>query len=200
MIVSDLGAHWDELADAYHGFDDAHWQVDFASPRGHPRIDQMTLRVSPVLHLLGFATLRSRLPRTEFFGRPVVEKFMRAKKLSQVRVTDYDVVYIVGGYGGELPDLSRDPQVARVLKEGMRHQRWFAGRLNVVDPHRVLDRSVTTAGQLGQIVVGERLVSCRLPKRARRVAWRVVSRLSDEADHQEHHRQEELQGRKTRRI
>lgn len=192
MIVSDLGTHWDELADAYHAFDDAHWQVDVASPKGHPKVDQMTLRVNPLLHWLGRATLRSRLPRTEFFGRPVVEKFMRAKKLSQIRATDYDVIYIVGGYGGELPDLSRDGDLNRVLKEGVEHERWFAGRLNVVDSHRVLDRAVTTAGHIGQIVTGERMVACRLPKRARRVAWTVVSSLSAESDHQEHHRPEFL--------
>lgn len=189
MIVSDENAHWDELADAFHGFNDAHWQVTMASPRGHPKVDARSLVPNSFLHWLGRATIRARLPRTEFFGHPVVEGMQHARKLSEVSVADYDVIYVVGTFG-PARDLATNAEVGRVLREGVELERWFAGRLDAVGAQGVLDPYYGSQGRLREIVTGERWVSCRSPRRARRVAWTVVRQLSGEADHLRHHHTE----------
>lgn len=163
LVVSDHGFHWDELADVFHVFDDAHWQLEIASPLGHPKADPLTLRPNPILHFLGRATTRTRLPKSAWWGRPVVEAIMRARRLDQVKPETFDAIYVVGGLG-EVEDLHGDIVLASILGFALGNGLHIGGREKVLRTFRQLEDVLQTG----------HLHATRTSMGARKAAWRLV--------------------------
>lgn len=163
IVVSDHGFHWDELADAFHVFDDAHWQIDIGSPLGHPKADPLTLRKNLALHLLGRATTKARAPSTGWWGRPVVEHIMRAKRLDRVEAAHYDALFVVGGLH-ELADLEGDVVLAELLARAMKVGVRVGGDTHVLQSYNHLQR-----------LVGPRpIFRFQNARRTRAAAWKMV--------------------------
>ncbi|KAJ7049905.1 class I glutamine amidotransferase-like protein [Mycena amicta] len=76
-----------------------HATIDFASPAGpHPPVDESSVQA--------FA---SDVESTNFLNdENVKSKFASAKKLSEVKIEDYDAIFYVGGHGPAI-DLPFDP-------------------------------------------------------------------------------------------
>ncbi|KAI0722212.1 class I glutamine amidotransferase-like protein [Cerioporus squamosus] len=80
------------------------YDIDFASPKGaNPPVDESS--VQNFKDDVGFLS-----------DETVKQKFANAKKLSDVKVTDYDAIFYVGGHGPVI-DLAQDPVNAKVASE-----------------------------------------------------------------------------------
>lgn len=170
MLVSDLGFHWRELTDAFHVFSDANAQLDFASPRGRPKADALTISKIP----------KSRAPETEFFGQPVVKKIKAAKRLAEIDYRDYDAIYVVGGSGAS-SDLAANPFVKQLLSAAYHDQRWVGGRLDLVKELAVLPpEMLEREGYIARVIVDERAVYSRSSRKARKVAIALIKCMTGE--------------------
>lgn len=164
VAVSDQGFHWDEFADVYHVFDDVHWQIDVASPRGHPKAEPLSLRPHWWLHLVGRGTTRAREPKSRWWGRPVVEAMMRARRLDAVNPEDYDAIYLVGGLG-QVSDLERNGRLNHVLEIAASQGCPVGGRKCIVESYDVLHELREERGMVFE---------ARSPGQGRRTAWKIV--------------------------
>lgn len=162
-----MGFHWRELADVFHVFNDAHAQVDLASPRGRPKADTLTIWKSP----------KSKAPDTEFFGQPIVEKIKTSKRLAEIDFRDYDAFYLIGGPGAE-NDLALSPFVKQLLSSAHNDQRWLGGRLSLIKDLGVLPPEILgQEGYIARVVLADRIVYSRSPRKARKVAITLIKHL-----------------------
>ncbi|KAH7908496.1 class I glutamine amidotransferase-like protein [Hygrophoropsis aurantiaca] len=99
------GWYLPEAAHPYHVLS-SHFNIDFASPLGpNPPVDESSVQM--------FKDPQS----VDFLNDPVVKtKFEHAKKLSDVKVDDYEAIFYVGGHGPVI-DLSKDPVNAGLASE-----------------------------------------------------------------------------------
>jgi putative intracellular protease/amidase len=100
--------YWaEEFANPYKILTDAGHQVVVATPNGVvPNVDMMSLRPSMAGGEQGALELEAIIRSAEEMRRPL--------KLSDVRLEDYDAVYLPGGHG-PMADLAFDADVGRLL-------------------------------------------------------------------------------------
>lgn len=102
--------YWaEEFAAPYKALTDAGHQVVVATPGGvTPNVDMMSLRPAMAGGEKGALELEEIIRSAEEMRRPLA--------LSDVRVEDYDAVYLPGGHG-PMQDLSVDADAGRILTE-----------------------------------------------------------------------------------
>jgi putative intracellular protease/amidase len=100
--------YWaEEFANPYQIVTDAGHEVVVATPNGvTPNVDMMSLRPSMAGGIEGALRLENILRSAEEMRRPL--------KLSDVRLEDYDAVYMPGGHG-PMSDLAFDADAGRLL-------------------------------------------------------------------------------------
>lgn len=100
--------YWaEEFANPYKMITDAGHEVVVATPKGVvPTVDMMSLRASMVGGEDKALELENIIQSAEEMRRPI--------ELSDVRVGDYDAVYVPGGHG-PMADLAFDADMGRVL-------------------------------------------------------------------------------------
>ncbi|WP_327234479.1 type 1 glutamine amidotransferase domain-containing protein [Streptomyces sp. NBC_01317] len=100
--------YWaEEFANPYKEITDAGHEVVVATPGGvTPNVDMMSLRPSMVGGEQEALDLEAVIRDAEVMRRPI--------KLSDVRLEDYDAVYLPGGHG-PMSDLAFDADVGRLL-------------------------------------------------------------------------------------
>lgn len=100
--------YWaEEFARPYKIITDAGHEVVVATPNGvTPNVDMMSLRPSMADGVEGALQLEAIIRSAEVMRRPL--------KLSDVRLEDYDAVYLPGGHG-PMSDLAFDADVGRLL-------------------------------------------------------------------------------------
>jgi len=100
--------YWaEEFANPYKILTDAGHEVVVATPNGvTPNVDMMSLRPSMAGGEQGALELEAIIRSAEVMRRPL--------KLSDVRLEDYDAVYLPGGHG-PMSDLAFDADVGRLL-------------------------------------------------------------------------------------
>lgn len=100
--------YWaEEFAKPYKIITDAGHEVVVATPNGvTPNVDMMSLRPSMAGGEKGALELEAIIRSAEVMRRPL--------KLSDVRLEDYDAVYLPGGHG-PMADLAFDADVGRLL-------------------------------------------------------------------------------------
>jgi putative intracellular protease/amidase len=102
--------YWaEEFAAPYKAITDAGHEVVVATPGGvTPNVDMMSLRPSMAGGEQGALDLEAIIRSAEAMRRPL--------KLSDVRLEDYDAVYLPGGHG-PMADLSLDADAGRILTQ-----------------------------------------------------------------------------------
>ncbi|MGY3205002.1 type 1 glutamine amidotransferase domain-containing protein [Streptomyces sp. TE5632] len=102
--------YWaEEFAQPYKAITEAGHEVVVATPNGvTPTVDMMSLRPAMAGGEEGALELESIIRSAEVMRRPI--------KLSDVRLQDYDAVYLPGGHG-PMQDLSVDADAGRILTE-----------------------------------------------------------------------------------
>jgi putative intracellular protease/amidase len=102
--------YWaEEFARPYKIVTDAGHEVVVATPNGAiPNVDMMSLRPEMAGGVRGALELEAIIRSAEVMRRPI--------KLSDVRLEDYDAVYLPGGHG-PMADLAFDADVGRLLTE-----------------------------------------------------------------------------------
>ncbi|MEV8045262.1 type 1 glutamine amidotransferase domain-containing protein [Streptomyces griseoluteus] len=100
--------YWaEEFAMPYKALTDAGHEVVVATPNGvTPNVDMMSLRPSMAGGVDGALELEEIIRSAEVMRRPL--------KLSDVRLEDYDAVYLPGGHG-PMSDLAYDTDAGRLL-------------------------------------------------------------------------------------
>ena len=100
--------YWaEEFANPYKILTDAGHEVVVATPNGvTPNVDMMSLRPSMAGGIDGALELEAIIRSAEEMRRPL--------RLSDVRLEDYDAVYLPGGHG-PMADLAFDADVGRLL-------------------------------------------------------------------------------------
>jgi putative intracellular protease/amidase len=100
--------YWaEEFANPYKIVTDAGHEVVVATPNGVvPNVDMMSLRPAMAGGIEGALELEAIIRSAEAMRRPL--------KLSDVRLEDYDAVYLPGGHG-PMADLAFDADVGRLL-------------------------------------------------------------------------------------
>jgi putative intracellular protease/amidase len=100
--------YWaEEFANPYKAVTDAGHEVVVATPGGvTPNVDMMSLRPSMAGGEQGALDLEAIIRDAEVMRRPI--------KLSDVRLEDYDAVYLPGGHG-PMADLAFDADAGRLL-------------------------------------------------------------------------------------
>jgi putative intracellular protease/amidase len=100
--------YWaEEFANPYKILTDAGHEVVVATPHGvTPNVDMMSLRPEMVGGIDGALELEAIIRSAETMRRPL--------KLSDVRLEDYDAVYLPGGHG-PMSDLALDADCGRLL-------------------------------------------------------------------------------------
>ena len=100
--------YWaEEFANPYKALTDVGHEVVVATPGGvTPNVDMMSLRPSMAGGEEGALELEGIIRRAEEMRRPL--------KLSDVRLEDYDAVYLPGGHG-PMADLALDADAGRLL-------------------------------------------------------------------------------------
>ncbi|MFE6130796.1 type 1 glutamine amidotransferase domain-containing protein [Streptomyces sp. NPDC056437] len=100
--------YWaEEFANPYKAVTDAGHEVMVATPGGTtPNVDMMSLRPSMAGGEQGALDLEAIIRDAEVMRRPI--------KLSDVRLEDYDAVYLPGGHG-PMSDLAFDADAGRLL-------------------------------------------------------------------------------------
>ena len=100
--------YWaEEFAHPYKILTDAGHEVVVATPNGvTPNVDMMSLRPEMAGGVQGALDLEAIIRSAEVMRRPL--------KLSDVRLEDYDAVYVPGGHG-PMSDLAFDADVGRLL-------------------------------------------------------------------------------------
>jgi putative intracellular protease/amidase len=100
--------YWaEEFAKPYKIISDAGHEVIVGTPNGTtPNVDMMSLRPSMADGVEGALELEAIIRSAETMRRPL--------KLSDVRLEDYDAVYVPGGHG-PMSDLAFDADVGRLL-------------------------------------------------------------------------------------
>lgn len=100
--------YWaEEFANPYKILTDAGHEVVVATPNGvTPNVDMMSLRPSMAGGIDGALELEAIIRSAEELRRPL--------RLSDVRLEDYDAVYLPGGHG-PMSDLAFDADVGRLL-------------------------------------------------------------------------------------
>ncbi|MFI5998501.1 type 1 glutamine amidotransferase domain-containing protein [Streptomyces sp. NPDC051362] len=118
------GARWatgywaEEFANPYKILTDAGHEVVVASPGGTtPNVDMMSLRPSMAGGEQAALDLEGVIRDAEVLRRPL--------KASDVRLEDYDAVYLPGGHG-PMQDLAYDADVGRLLTEQLQSGRPLA--------------------------------------------------------------------------
>ncbi|MFL6125742.1 type 1 glutamine amidotransferase domain-containing protein [Actinophytocola sp.] len=102
--------YWaEEFAAPYKALTEAGHQVVVATPRGvTPNVDMMSMRPEMAGGIEGALELEAIIRSAEVMRRPL--------KLSDVRLEDYDAVYLPGGHG-PMEDLWVDADAGRILTE-----------------------------------------------------------------------------------
>jgi putative intracellular protease/amidase len=102
--------YWaEEFANPYKILTDAGHEVVVATPNGvTPNVDMMSLRPEMAGGVDGALELEAIIRSAEVMRRPLA--------LSNVRLEDYDAVYLPGGHG-PMADLALDADVGRLLTE-----------------------------------------------------------------------------------
>ncbi|MEV0690046.1 type 1 glutamine amidotransferase domain-containing protein [Streptomyces sp. NPDC050388] len=102
--------YWaEEFAQPYKAITEAGHEVVVATPDGvTPTVDMMSLRPAMAGGEEGALELEAIIRSAEVMRRPI--------KLSDVRLQDYDAVYLPGGHG-PMQDLSVDADAGRILTE-----------------------------------------------------------------------------------
>ncbi|MER6111446.1 type 1 glutamine amidotransferase domain-containing protein [Streptomyces hirsutus] len=102
--------YWaEEFAQPYKAITEAGHEVVVATPNGvTPTVDMMSLRPAMAGGEEGALELEAIIRSAEVLRRPI--------KLSDVRLQDYDAVYLPGGHG-PMQDLSVDADAGRILTE-----------------------------------------------------------------------------------
>jgi putative intracellular protease/amidase len=102
--------YWaEEFAQPYKAITEAGHEVVVATPNGvTPTVDMMSLRPAMAGGEEGALALEAIIRSAEVMRRPI--------KLSDVRLQDYDAVYLPGGHG-PMQDLSVDADAGRILTE-----------------------------------------------------------------------------------
>lgn len=100
--------YWaEEFAQPYKAITEAGHEVVVATPHGvTPNVDMMSLRPAMAGGEEGALELETIIRSAEVMRRPI--------KLSDVRVEDYDAVYLPGGHG-PMQDLAVDADAGRIL-------------------------------------------------------------------------------------
>jgi putative intracellular protease/amidase len=100
--------YWaEEFANPYKILTDAGHEVVVATPNGvTPNVDMMSLRPEMVGGVQGALDLEAIIRSAEVMRRPLT--------LSDVRLEDYDAVYVPGGHG-PMSDLAFDADVGRLV-------------------------------------------------------------------------------------
>src|ERR1700690_1987548 len=100
--------YWaEEFAKSYKIITDAGHEVVVGTPNGvTPNVDMMSLRPAMAGGVEGALELEAIIRSAEVMRRPL--------KLSDVRLEDYDAVYLPGGHG-PMSDLAFDADVGRLL-------------------------------------------------------------------------------------
>lgn len=100
--------YWaEEFANPYKILTDAGHEIVVATPNGvTPNVDMMSLRPAMAGGIDGALELEAIIRSAEEMRRPL--------KLSDVRLEDYDAVYLPGGHG-PMADLAFDADVGRLL-------------------------------------------------------------------------------------
>ncbi|MDX6316571.1 MAG: hypothetical protein QOF44_6035 [Streptomyces sp.] len=100
--------YWaEEFAQPYKAITEAGHEVVVATPNGvTPNVDMMSLRPAMAGGEEGALELEAIIRSAEVMRRPI--------KLSDVRLEDYDAVYLPGGHG-PMQDLSVDADAGRIL-------------------------------------------------------------------------------------
>ena len=100
--------YWaEEFAQPYKAITEAGHEVVVATPNGvTPTVDMMSLRPAMAGGEEGALELEAVIRSAEVMRRPI--------KLSDVRLQDYDAVYLPGGHG-PMQDLSVDADAGRIL-------------------------------------------------------------------------------------
>lgn len=100
--------YWaEEFANPYKIITDAGHDIVVATPNGVvPNVDMMSLRPEMAGGIEGALELEAIIRSAEVMRRPI--------KLSDVRLEDYDAVYLPGGHG-PMADLSLDADCGRLL-------------------------------------------------------------------------------------
>src|SRR4051795_7561248 len=100
--------YWaEEFANPYKILTDAGYEVVVATPNGvTPNVDMMSLRPEMAGGIDGALELEAIIRSAEVMRRPL--------QLSDVRLEDYDAVYVPGGHG-PMSDLAFDADVGRLL-------------------------------------------------------------------------------------
>jgi len=100
--------YWaEEFANPYKILTEAGHEVVVATPNGvTPNVDMMSLRPSMAGGIDGALELEAIIRSAEVMRRPL--------RLSDVRLEDYDAVYVPGGHG-PMADLAFDADVGRLL-------------------------------------------------------------------------------------
>jgi putative intracellular protease/amidase len=150
LVLSDRGFHWDELADAFHAFRDAGWQVELGSLAGRPKPDERTLRRNIWLRLFGRATTKVRDPESEWWGKPVRDALSQVHKLGKLQLTHYDALCLLGGieplfWSKNLavvpPDLVQHPLLVRWVDAATDAHIYICGRRSVLEANGAVEGS-----------------------------------------------------------
>ena len=104
--------YWaEEFANPYKILTDAGHDVVVATPNGVvPNVDMMSLRPSMAGGIEGALALEAIIRSAEVMRRPL--------RLSDVRLEDYDAVYLPGGHG-PMEDLAVDPDSGALLRRAL---------------------------------------------------------------------------------
>jgi len=140
--------YWaEEFASPYKIVTDAGHDVVVATPDGvTPNVDMMSLRPAMAGGAQGALDLEAIIRSAEVMRRPL--------KLSDVRLEDYDAVYVPGGHG-PMADLAFDADVGRLLTAQLASGNplfivchgpaaMLATRIHGVSPFMVEDRNLVT--------------------------------------------------------
>lgn len=114
FVVSEKGYTWDEVVLPYAEFVRNDLPVVFATPTGGPpTADPLSIKLRPILNLVGFGTARRHGPDSEI-GRELSARLQTPVPLAEQQDADYSSIYIAGGHGA-LFDLNKNPDLHRLI-------------------------------------------------------------------------------------
>ncbi len=116
IIPSTVGYHWEEVFAAYDELKAANWKISFFTVGGKPaKPDPKSLKKHAILSLFGIGCHPKIAPDTSL-GKELIEKLASAEIIDNLKVDEFDAIYIPGGHGC-LFDVNRNETVHEKIKE-----------------------------------------------------------------------------------
>lgn len=114
VVVSEIGFTWDEVILPYIEFSKEGFEVTITTPQGNiPRVDPLSIKILPILNLVGFGTSFTNSPDSEK-GRELRKLLEKPLSFKDVQTSNYQALYIAGGHGS-LFDLNKNPVLHKII-------------------------------------------------------------------------------------